>query len=313
MKALRLIPFGAALVTGALGVFAGCGGATEEGAGPKDATKAGDVTPKPADSKAESIPSCAAGTHLEGSSCTPDALKPETSPTPTPVASASPTPTPAPASAGPCPANMALIKGGKYKMGFLKNEATVGDFCFDKTEVTAKDYEACVGTKKCTEDFINCAPEATYKKPGKEDHPIVCVDFKQAVDYCTAQGKRLPTDEEWEWAARGGDEGRTYPWGNEPPKDQLCWSGASARNSTCSVAEHPGGASKDGLLGMAGNVFEWTTNRQDAQTKDRVGRGASWRDGLASTFRNDRPGKFQVTYRCGFLGIRCAIAPTAGK
>jgi formylglycine-generating enzyme len=311
MKVLRYIPFGAALVTCVLGAMAGCGGATEEGGGAKDATKMGDATQKPADAP-PATPKCAAGTHFEGTACVADAAPAKNDPAAAPTSVASTTPAPAPA-AGPCPSAMALVKGGKYKMGFLKNDATVGDFCFDKTEATAKDYEACVGTKKCNDAFINCAPEATYKKAGKEDHPIVCVDFQQAVDYCAAQGKRLPTDEEWEWAARGGDEGRTYPWGNDTPKDQLCWAGAGARNSTCSVTEHPGGASKDGLLGMAGNVFEWTTNRQDAQTKDRVGRGASWRDGIPNMFRNDRPGRFQVTYRCGFLGIRCATAPQTPK
>lgn len=218
-------------------------------------------------------------------------------------------PAPAPVAQGPCPETMALVKGGKYKMGFLKNEATVGDFCFDKTEATAKDYEACVGTKKCNDAFIDCAPEATYKKAGKEDHPIVCVDFKQAVDYCSAQGKRLPSDAEWEWAARGGEEARVYPWGKDAPKDQLCWSGNGLLKGTCPVGAHPSGASKDGLLGMAGNVFEWTTSSQDAKTEDRVGRGASWRDGVANMFRNERPGRFKTTYRCGFLGIRCAMAP----
>ena len=142
---------------------------------------------------------------------------------------------------------------------------------------------------------------------------MVCVDFQQAIDYCTAQGKRLPSDEEWEWAARGGEEGRAYPWGNEAPKDQLCWSGGKEGllKGTCPVAAHPGGASKDGLLGLAGNVFEWTTSSQDSKTKDRVGRGASWRDGIPNMFRTERPGRFQVTYRCGFLGIRCVMAPTA--
>jgi formylglycine-generating enzyme required for sulfatase activity len=208
---------------------------------------------------------------------------------------------------------MAFVAGGNYKMGLLKIDATVPDLCMDKVETTAKEFEACVNDKKCTDSFATCAPEATYKKAGKEDHPMVCVDFKQAVDYCTAKGKRLPSDEEWEWAARGGAEARIFPWGNEPPKDQVCWAGAGARTSTCPVNEHPAGASKDGLLGMAGNVFEWTTNKQDARTKDRVGRGGSWRDGLANVMRTDRPGKFEVTYRCGFLGIRCVTPPQSPK
>jgi len=300
MKGLGWIGFGTALAGFGLAAGFGCGGGADAGGSavkdPTAAATSASSAPPPVEKPAEPPPA-------------PEAT---TAPPPPPEASAAAAPPPPPS---PCPEGMALIKGGSYKMGFLKNAVTVGDFCFDKTEATAKEYEACVDSKKCNDAFATCAPEATYKKPGKEDHPMVCVDFQQAIDYCTAQGKRLPSDEEWEWAARGGEEGRKYPWGNDDPKDQLCWSGSKEGmlKGTCSVGAHPGGASKDGLLGLAGNVFEWTTSALDARTKDRVGRGASWRDGIPNMFRVDRPGKFQVTYRCGFLGIRCAMAPKAAE
>ncbi|MRG94401.1 formylglycine-generating enzyme family protein [Polyangium spumosum] len=288
MKALRWLAFGTALSG------FGCGGGAQEGA-------AVVKEPAPAEDKPQATKS------------DPEPATTAAAPTAAPEATAAPAPEPPKAPPSPCPEGMAFIQGGAYKMGFLKNEAKVADFCLDKTEATAKDYEACVESKKCNEAFVTCAPEATYKKAGKEDHPMVCVDFQQAIDYCGSQGKRLPSDEEWEWAARGGEEGRVYPWGNEAPKDQLCWSGGKEGllKGTCPVAAHPAGASKDGLLGLAGNVFEWTTSVQDSRTKDRVGRGASWRDGIPNMFRNERPGRFQVTYRCGFLGIRCAMPPRA--
>ncbi|HVK66665.1 MAG TPA: SUMF1/EgtB/PvdO family nonheme iron enzyme [Polyangium sp.] len=303
MKAPRWLTFGTAFLGFGLAAAFGCGGAQEGGGAVKE-PGAGTTEAKPAETTTKADPpptSDPASAHT--AAATPEPAK---------TAEAKPPEAPKPPPS-PCPEGMAFVKGGSYKMGFLKNEAKIVDFCFDKTEATAKDYEACVTSKKCNDAFATCAPEATYKKAGKEDHPMVCVDFQQAIDYCAAQGKRLPSDEEWEWAARGGEEGRVYPWGNDAPKDQLCWSGGKEGllKGTCPVAAHPGGASKDGLLGMAGNVFEWTTSVQDAKTKDRVGRGASWRDGIPNMFRSERPGRFQVTYRCGFLGIRCATAPAA--
>jgi len=310
MNVIRWTPVVTAASTIVLAFMAACGGSTQDTNTAKDVTAKPDSTPKPA--------ACAPGTHAEGANCIADA-KPEATTAPPAETAKAPDPKPevkpeTPAKpASPCPPEMVFVAGGSFKMGLLKVNATISDLCMDKVETTAKEFETCVNDKKCTDSFATCAPEATYKKAGKEDHPMVCVDFKQAVDYCSFKGKRLPSDEEWEWAARGGTEARIYPWGNEPPKDQVCWAGAGARTSTCPVNEHPSGASKDGLLGMAGNVFEWTTNSQDSRTKDRVGRGGSWRDGLPNLMRTDRPGKFEVTYRCGFLGIRCVMAPQSPK
>lgn len=216
-----------------------------------------------------------------------------------------------PAAAGPCPANMTLVQGGTYKMGFYKKEVTAADVCLDTAEVTAKEYQTCVEGKKCNDTLVGvCTETSTYKVAGKEDHPMVCVDFPQAEDYCKSLGKRLPTHEEWEWAARGRDKGNVYSWGAEAPKDQLCWAGgAAAQKGTCPVKAHPGSATPQGLLGMSGNVFEWVTTPLDSAVKLRIGRGGSWRDGLANVFRVDRPGSFEIKYRCGFLGIRCAMEP----
>ena len=313
MNIIRWTPVLTATSTTLLALLAACGGSTPDTGTTTEKAATTTNTPPPAAAK------CAAGMHMEGTHCVEDA-KPEGTTAPTAEAPKPPETKPeakpeTPAKpAGPCPAEMVFVAGGNFKMGILKVDAVVPDLCMDKVETTAKEFETCVNDKKCTDSFATCAPEATYKKAGKEDHPMVCVDFKQAVDYCSYRGKRLPSDEEWEWAARGGNDARIYPWGNEAPKDQVCWSGGgTARTSTCPVNEHPAGATKDGLLGMAGNVFEWTTNKQDSRTKDRVGRGGSWRDGLTNLMRTDRPGKFEVTYRCGFLGIRCVTAPQSPK
>jgi formylglycine-generating enzyme len=229
----------------------------------------------------------------------------------TAVASAAPPPPAAPS----CPDGMALVPGGSFVFGLLKEKVTVAPFCMDVSETTADGYAACVKAGKCTTDFTDCAAQHTYGAAGLGDHPMVCVDFAQANAYCAAQSKRLATTEEWEWAARGGSEGHTYPWGNTAPKDQLCWSGATPTTGTCKVGSFPAGDNPQGIHDLAGNVFEWTVGKNDAKSPVRDGRGGSWRDGDPGLVKSNRVGGFAPAYRCGFLGIRCVVkAPDgAGK
>jgi hypothetical protein len=254
---------------------------------------------------------CPPGTHAGANGgCVAEETPAQASASASATAAPSAAPSAAPEAASPCPAGMAFVKGGSYKTAFMKVETTVQDVCLDITEVMTKDYEACVKAGKCNANFLEaCTETTTWKKPGKEDHPMVCIDFNQAETYCKAQGKRLPTEDEWEWAARGGPEAHLYSWGNDPPADQACWSGKEARTGTCPVNAHPKSATPQGLLGMSGNVFEWASRKLDAKTEDRTGRGGSWRDGLPNLLQVGRPGSFKVTYRCGFLGVRCAAEP----
>ena len=205
------------------------------------------------------------------------------------------------------------MKGGAFKIGPTKRDVTVGDVCVDKTEVTAASYEACVKAGKCSDFQLKCAEAATYQVPGKENFPIVCIDYPQAKSVCEWRGMRLPTENEWEWLARGHEEGRKYAWGNDAPKDQACWSGGpeGSRKGPCAVGAFASGASKDGLLDVSGNVFEWTSSSADGTDKMFVVRGGSWRDGVGSLLWNGRPGGFKPEYRCGFGGVRCVGAPKA--
>ena len=230
-----------------------------------------------------------------------------------PTASASAAPTASAVAstppASPCPAGMALVPGGAYTMSPPRREVTVAPFCMDVSETTADEYATCVKGGKCSADNLKCAAQATYQAPGLGNHPVVCVDFEQAVTYCGAQSKRLASDEEWEWAARGGSAGHAYPWGDDKPTGKACWSGDTPLVGTCAVGATPAGDSPQGIHDLAGNVFEWTTSRIDKAGLDRVGRGGSWRDGTPEALKASRPGGFKVTYRCGFLGIRCVAAP----
>ena len=125
--------------------------------------------------------------------------------------------------------------------------------------------------------------------PGKENHPVVNVSWKDAQTFCAWAGVRLPTEAEWEKAARGTD-GRKYPWGNEPPTEELCNFNSNVGDTT-PIGSYPKGASPYGVLDMAGNVWEWVNDWYDekyysvspsvnpqgpASGTRRVLRGGSW-------------------------------------
>jgi len=142
-------------------------------------------------------------------------------------------------------------------------------FAIDKTEVTVADYKKCMDAGKCTQPGTGSL--CNWGVSGRKNHPVNCVDWGQAAAYCKWVGKRLPTEAEWEKAARGTD-GRKYPWGNtwDEKKANVGSSGTVPVDSYADV-ESPYGA-----LNMAGNVWEWTADWYDEEHKDRSVRGGSW-------------------------------------
>jgi formylglycine-generating enzyme required for sulfatase activity len=205
---------------------------------------------------------------------------------------------------------MAGLPGGSYVMGENKNTVEVKPFCLDLTEVTASAYAACVKAGDCSEEgtteYNNC-----NAGKGRGRHPMNCVDWKQAKGFCEAQGKRLPSEAEWEWAARGGDAARKFPWGDEAPddpEDRACWSGGTEgeREGTCTVGSFPTGNGRFGHKDLSGNVWEWTSSKYDAESPDRVIRGGSWRNYVASRLSASFRDWFAPSYRYFLLGFRCA-------
>ncbi len=142
------------------------------------------------------------------------------------------------------------------------HSAHLGPLCMDTTEVTVAAYRACMSRGGCTpphasDSYVQCY----WSKPRSDNIPIDCVTWSQADAYCRFLEKRLPTEEEWEYGARGTDQ-RRYPWGNEDPRNselkwvQFCTRGGSL--PPCPVDQFREYASPFGLLGMVGNVAEWT-------------------------------------------------------
>jgi len=213
---------------------------------------------------------------------------------------------------------MVLVPAGRFAMGSNNGDANekpvhqvaLASFEMDVTEVTTAQYEACVRAGTCQA----AATYSTYCNAGKSDrqgHPINCVSWVDATAFCTWAGRRLPTEEEWEYAARG-TYSRTYPWGSAAPDSQLCWNRLSSGQGTCGVGSFAAGKSPFGLHDMAGNVWEWTSTAICPYTKKncaeaaRVYRGGSWNIGDPSYLRaSDRVGNARAI-RFDFLGFRCA-------
>jgi iron(II)-dependent oxidoreductase len=139
-------------------------------------------------------------------------------------------------------------------------------YYIDKYDVSVIEYEKCVSMKKCGvpksrfhERFCN------WGHSDRGNHPVNCVDWNQASAYCKWAEKRLPTEAEWEKAARGVD-GRKYPWGNEFDCKKSCNMVAPCHiESTCPVGSYLEGISPYGVLDMSGNVLQWVADWYDAK------------------------------------------------
>jgi formylglycine-generating enzyme required for sulfatase activity len=256
---------------------------------------------------------------------------------------------------------MVSVPAGTFRMGSPEGQGdaderpqravTLSAYCIDTTEVTVAAYAACVAYGGCraalgTINVTDYSPsDAAYFNQfcnlvDRPDYPINCVDWAQAAAYCAWNGKRLPTEAEWEYAARG-DDGRLYPWGNETPTVQRLnvagrfvlpmtrlWSTPHTSSimldedgweTTAPVGSFPQGKSRFGALDMAGNVWEWTADwyaayansaqtdpRGAASGTSRVFRGAGWATTDPNNFRSARRLWTSPLTRDCDLGFRCA-------
>ncbi len=138
-----------------------------------------------------------------------------------------------------------------------RHTLTLPAFRIDRLEVSNAQYQRCMTAGACT------APRDCSPRTHRPEQPVVGVSWTQARAYCAWAHGRLPTEREWEKAARGPD-GRTYPWGEERPDDTRAVFGRSGHSgSPDGVGLRPRGASPYGALDMAGNVWEWTESPYD--------------------------------------------------
>jgi iron(II)-dependent oxidoreductase len=153
--------------------------------------------------------------------------------------------------------------------------------------------------KKVNEDKPIYWHDEKWNQP---EHPLVGVSYFEAEAYAEWARKRLPTEKEWERAARGID-GSEYPWGNKFDKEK-CNTKESGIRKTTRVTRYPNGRSSEGCYDMAGNVWEWTSSFYDKKRDSKVLRGGSWNDDQDDARCADRDGG-SPSFRDFFMGFRC--------
>ena len=210
------------------------------------------------------------------------------------------------------------IPGGTFTMGTKDfanaqpHQVTIKAFQMAKTLVTNKQYKACVDAGACT------APTPQGSRYEGDDKPVVGIEWEQAKAFAAWVGGRLPTESEWEYAARSAGKDWKYPWGNEAATCDKAVIDICNTNGTLPVCSAPAGNTKQGLCDMAGNAWEWVEDwyglygaaptdgsAQENPGKYRVFRGGSWGcvDALArASFR----GGYKPAYRHGVLSFRVA-------
>lgn len=265
---------------------------------------------------------------------------------------------------------MKRIPGGAYFMGSAEKDAEPNEkpahnvklsaYCLDEFEVTVAQYKECSDVGTClraskTNFFKGISavqskiydPLCNVNDPvGKANHPINCVTWEQARKYCDAHDARLPTEAEWEFAARTSD-GRIYPWGDDPPSAQLLnacgkecvawmkkhpdpeqpieamYGEDDGFPATAPVGSFPKGKSRWGIQDIAGNVWEWVADwyadydpasasavavdpKGPAGGTQRVIRGGAWNGAQPAWVRPAWRFRQDPTFQTHGIGFRCA-------
>jgi formylglycine-generating enzyme required for sulfatase activity/DNA-binding CsgD family transcriptional regulator len=229
---------------------------------------------------------------------------------------------------------LVYIPEGEFNMGSVDKESPphlvyLDAYRIDKTEVTNAQYALCVASGVCTKpaNIYSSTRGSYYDNNQYADYPVIFVSWDQAAAYCSWAGRRLPTEAEWEKAARGL-EGFVYPWGYTFNGtfanycDVNCpnpWKGPDddGYTDTSPVGNYPRGASMYGVLDMAGNVHEWvadwyapyasepqTNPTGPASGQDKIIRGGSWGDD-PDHLRSDIRSSINPNNWMDFIGFRC--------
>lgn len=231
------------------------------------------------------------------------------------------------AAPGPAGIQWVNIPGGSFMMGSdtgdmegPAHQVTVKPFEMSKSHVTNRQYKACVAAGKCRAIDSACLKA----KLSGYDQPAVCVTWEEANAFAQWAGGSIPTEAQWEYAARGAGKDQTYPWGDEKPScklaiihDRSAGRPGCGRNGSWPACSRPKGNTAQGLCDMAGNADQWTQDwykntyvgaptdgsaRGHQGSYHRVVRGSNWgqQDYYHSTWRNIE----DTRHRSQYLGIR---------
>ncbi|MFN2110366.1 MAG: SUMF1/EgtB/PvdO family nonheme iron enzyme, partial [Anaerolineae bacterium] len=275
----------------------------------------------------------------------PTDIAPVATSTVEPSPTSMPEPTPLPENTWLRPADdmiMVYIPASEFQMGSEEGEedekpvhtVALDGFWIDRNEVMNVQYEVCVNAGVCAAPTTCDWGTPTYQNPDLEDHPVVCVSWEDARSYCAWAGGRLPTEAEWEYAARGPD-GNIYPWGDtfDDTRLNFCdvncaeeWADTMADDGyaqTAPVAFNSSGDSWCGASDMAGNVWEWLadwygaypsgsqTNPEGPTSGDRrVIRGGSWNNNMLHLRSVNRDWDWPADASSN-VGFRCVVVRQA--
>lgn len=225
-------------------------------------------------------------------------------------------------------AGMVLLPDATFRMGTVSmdpsqaaerpaHSVTVSSFYLDQREVTVTEYKRCVDAGRCA--LPASGTGFNWAIPARSRDPINGVSWGDAADYCAWRQKRLPTESEWEYAARG-ERSRSYAWGEGAPSAfRTNASVDGLKTGTMPPCSTPGGNTPDGICDLTGNVWEWVSDwygtypsghrtdpRGAGQGNERLIRGGGYRDAAASTVRASVRKGASPDSRSPEIGFRCA-------
>ena len=233
---------------------------------------------------------------------------------------------------------MVFVPGGTFILaergisGRGAHSVTLYNYWIDKTEITNHQYSLCVEAGVCRAPTTCTWGDPTYDLDSHQNHPVICVTRKMASTYCSWAGGRLPTDAEWDFAARG-PERSLFPWGDEfdPAKLNFCDASCSHIGDqyndyndeypkTSPAGNYPNGASWCGAMDMAGNVWEWISDWYELYTgEDQINptgphsgsegliRGGSWYDNPEFN-QSDHRHPYDPRDYNHLIGFRCVVS-----